>query len=127
VVLLLAARGAGAAQRPAGAHDTVRELEGHGVAVVGVLVVGQPVDLGEADHDVLPGLRCAPTGTNRTKTKWKMNEYKDVVADPPVGPDAPAPLTLRVCIYHARIPWYLVITSRTALARLNSTVQYYES
>jgi hypothetical protein len=48
----------------------------------------------------------APTGT---KTRWKMNEYKAVVADPPpVGPVAPVPLSLRVwiyMIYHARIPW----------------------
>jgi hypothetical protein len=44
----------------------------------------------------------APTGT---KTRWKMNEYKANVADPPVDPVAPAPLSLRVWICNARIPW----------------------
>jgi hypothetical protein len=58
VVLLLPARGAGAARRPAGAHDAVGVLEGHGVTVVGVLVVGEPGDRGEADHGVLPWPRA---------------------------------------------------------------------
>jgi hypothetical protein len=40
------------------AHGAVRVLEGHGVAVLGVLRVGQPGDRREADHGVLPGPRA---------------------------------------------------------------------
>jgi hypothetical protein len=104
VVHLLPTRRASDARRPADAHHTVRVLEGDRVAVLGVLRVGQPGDRREADMVFYQG--CTPTGT---KTRWKMNEYKAVVADP-TDVVTSVPLMVKVCLVQLWILENLILT-----------------